>query len=170
MKTLVSHCPWQTSVITVTVIVMVLIIAFVGYFVYKTMHTNDITTKVIYISLICVFLLVVLVSICMSPRRIEVSEKGVRVHLVVGKVDIASDDIVSITHYSNGIDAQRIVGCGKFFGNLGLFCSEVCGRYFSLVTNPGDVCVITRKTKMPVVVSVEDAKVFAPVCEITEIK
>lgn len=169
MKT-VSLCPWQTSVIVITVMVTLLIIFVAGYLVYRTMHTDNLTIKIIYIALTCLLLLTLLASVCMSPRKVEVCEKGVRVRLMVGRVDVASDDIVSITHYSCGIDAQRIVGCGKFFGNLGLFSSEVCGRYFSLVTNPGDVCVITRKTKMPVVVSVEDAKVFAPVCEITEIK
>lgn len=150
--------------------VTILIVFVAGYLVYRTMHTDNLTIKIIYIALTCLLLLTLLASVCMSPRKVEVCEKGVSVRLMVGKVNIASDEIAAIKHYPHGIDTHRIVGCGKFFGNLGLFNSEYCGKHFSLVTNPDDVCVIVRKTKMPLAVSVEDAKVFAPVCEITEVK
>lgn len=170
MKTLVSRCPWQTSVIVSTVMLAILIVAVAGFLVYRVMQADDMTVKVIYIALTCLVLLTTIVSVCMSPRKVEVSEKGVSVRLTVGRVDVASDDIVAVKHYPHGIGSHRIVGCGMFFGNLGLFNSGCCGKHFALVTNPDDVCVIVRKTKMPLAVSVEDAKVFAPVCEITEVK
>lgn len=134
------------------------------------MQVDDMTVKVIYIALTCLVLLTTIVSVCMSPRKVEVSEKGVSVRLTVGRVDVAADEIAAIKHYPHGIGSHRIVGCGKFFGNLGWFNSGCCGKHFALVTNSDDVCVIVRKTKMPLAVSVEDAKVFAPVCEITEVK
>ena len=90
--------------------------------------------------------------------------------LLFGRVHIPADEVVSVTHYPNGISTMRLFGSGHFYGDTGPFRSEKCGKYFSLVSDPGNVCVIVRKTKMPLAVSVEDAKVFAPVCEITEVK
>lgn len=40
--------------------------------------------------------------------------------------------------------------------------------HFSLVTDPADVCVITRKEKMPIVVSVADCSVFNSIIELQE--
>ena len=67
-----------------------------------------------------------------------------------------------------GIASHRIVGAGMFFGNLGLFSSSECGKHFSLVTDPADVCVITRKEEMPIVVSVADCSVFNSIIELQE--
>ena len=65
-----------------------------------------------------------------------------------------------IEHYPYGIQSSRIAGAGGFLGNLGLFTCKECGKHLSLITDPMDVCIITRKSKMPIVVSVENYSVL----------
>ena len=81
---------------------------------------------------------------------------------------IPKDEIVKIEHYPHGINSHRIVGEGMFFGNLGLFTCSKCGRHLSLVTDPIDVCIIIRKSKMPIVVSIKDNSVFNAIAEVQE--
>ena len=97
-----------------------------------------------------------------------VKDNAIDIHMIVGKVHIPADEIVSIEHYPTGIDSHRIVGAGMFFGNLGIFDCIECGRHFSLVTDPMDVCIITRKTKRPIVISVKDYSIFNTICPVKE--
>ena len=122
-----------------------------------------------YLLAVAILLAVVtLVSICMIPRKVVVTQEGVDIHLLAYKLRVPNDEIVKVEHHPNGIQSHRIAGAGGFFGNIGLFTSPVCGKHFSLVTDPMDVCVITRKTKMPIVVSVADHSVFNAIVEVQE--
>ncbi len=55
---------------------------------------------------------------------------------------------------------------GHFFGNVGLFYSEVCGRYYSLVTNEQDIVLIYRHIKNPIAVSVADPTIFSVITSV----
>jgi hypothetical protein len=99
---------------------------------------------------------------------VTVTNQEINIHLLAWKINISAGEIEKIEHYPHGIDAHRIVGAGGYFGNLGLFTSKECGKHLSLVTDPMNICVITRKTKMPIVVSVADYSVFNSIVEVQE--
>jgi hypothetical protein len=115
-------------------------------------------------------LLVVIIgaTIAMIPRKVTVTDKDINIHLLAWKINIPADEIEKIEHFPHGIDSHRIVGAGGYFGNLGLFTSKECGKHLSLLTDPTNVCVITRKTKMPIAVSIADSSVFGAIAEIQE--
>jgi hypothetical protein len=102
------------------------------------------------------------------PRKLTVTTDEINIHLLAWKINIPADEIVKIEHYPHGIQSSRIVGAGGFFGNLGLFTCKECGKHLSLITDPIDVCIITRKSKMPIVVSITDNSVFNTIAEIQE--
>ena len=90
------------------------------------------------------------------PRKLTVTTDEINIHLLAWKINIPADEIEKIEHYPHGIQSSRIAGAGGFFGNLGLFTCKECGKHLSLITDPMDVCIITRKSKMPIVVSIAD--------------
>jgi hypothetical protein len=115
-------------------------------------------------------LLVVIIgaTIAMIPRKVTVTDKDINIHLLAWKINIPADEIEKIEHFPHGIDSHRIVGAGGYFGNLGLFTSKECGKHLSLVTDPMNICVITRKSKMPIAVSITDNSVFNAIAEVQE--
>lgn len=163
MKT-TSFLPLSTPIKMVTILGSVIILCGIGMLVYEWLQLHQ-----PYLLAVAILLAVVtLVSVCMMPRKLVVNQDGINIYLLAWTINIPADEVVKVEHYPYGIKSYRIVGAGGYFGNIGLFTSRECGKHFSLVTDPMDVCVITRKTKMPVVVSVEDSSVFEDLVAIQE--
>ena len=148
----------------VTILAMIIILAGSGYMIHAWITLHDIEMLIGII----VIVLVVGGTLCMIPRSISVTKDHIDIQMLAWKMRIASEELVKIEHYPHGIETHRIVGAGMFFGNIGLFTSSKCGKHFSLVTDPMDICVITRKAKMPIVVSVADYSVFNELSEVQE--
>ena len=163
MKT-TSFLPLSTPIKIVTIFGSIIILCGIAMLIYEWLQLHQPYQLAVAILLA----VVTLVSVCMIPRKVGVTQEGVNIHLLVYKLHVPSDEIEKIEHFPHGIDAHRIVGAGGYFGNLGLFTSKECGKHFSLVTDPMDVCVITRKSKMPIVVSVKDYSVFSTIVEVQE--
>ena len=149
---------------SVTIIASIIILATMGYMAYQRYTTKQVMLLVTFI-IVAIALLSCMVLI---PRKLTVTTDEINIHLLAWKINIPADEIVKIEHYPHGIQSSRIAGAGGFFGNLGLFTSPVCGKHFSLITDPKDACIITRKTKMPIVVSVKDYSVFNIIVPIEE--
>ena len=163
MKT-TNFLPMTKSIKWVTFLAMIIILAGSGYMIHAWITLHDIEMLIGII----VVVLVVGGTLCMIPRSISVTKDHIDIQMLAWKVRIASEELVKIEHYPHGIETHRIVGAGMFFGNIGLFTSSECGKHFSLVTDPMDICIITRKTKMPIVVSVKDYRVFNAIVEVQE--
>ena len=148
----------------VTILAMILILVGLGYMLYAWILEHNIEMLIGII----VVVLVVGGTLCMIPRRVSVTKDHIAIQLLAWNVRVASEEVVKIEHYPHGIASHRIVGAGMFFGNIGLFTSSECGKHFSLVTDPMDICIITRKCKMPIVVSIADNSVFNTVAEVQE--
>ena len=148
----------------VTILAMIIILAGSGYMIHAWITLHDIEMLIGII----VVVLVVGGTLCMIPRSISVTKDHIDIQMLAWKMRIASEELVKIEHYPHGIETHRIVGAGMFFGNIGLFTSSECGKHFSLVTDPMDVCIITRKDKMPIVVSIADYSVFNAIVEVQE--
>ena len=160
--------PLSSAILWTTVIGTIIIVVSIAILVQRAIVTSDNITRIMYWVTTSILLLATLSCIAIFPRRAVVTDNAIDIHMVLGKVHIPADEIIGIEHHANGIDSHRIVGAGGFFGNLGIFDSSECGRHFSLVTDPKDVCIITRRSKQPVVVSVEDYSIFNTLCEIKE--
>ena len=161
MKT-TSFLPLTPFIKLVTLIGSILILGGIVLLVYEWMQVHT-----IHLVLVALLLAVVtLASICIIPRKVVVNQDGINIHLLAWTIQIPADEVVKVEHYPYGIKSHRIVGAGGFFGNLGLFTSPVCGRHFSLITDPKDACIITRKAKMPIVVSIADSSVFNTITEV----
>ncbi len=163
-----SQCPWSPRIKWMTAIALIIIISAVAYSLYICLHTTDAATQ--YTALAAIVVLCVLLSgaVLQTPRYVSVSSEKVRIHLLCTSVDISQEEIERIEHLPSGLAAVRIVGMGNFFGNVGLFHSDYCGRYYSFVTNPQDICLIFRRGKKPVAVSVADASVFSNITTVEE--
>lgn len=148
----------------VTILAMTIILAGSGYMIHAWITLHDIEMLIGII----VVVLVVGGTLCMIPRSISVTKDHIDIQMLAWKMRIASEELVKIEHYPHGIETHRIVGAGMFFGNIGLFTSSECGKHFSLVTDPMDICIITRKNKMPIVVSIADNSVFNAIAEVQE--
>lgn len=163
MKT-TSFLPLSKSFRWVTFLAMILILVGLGYMLYAWILEHDIEMLIGII----VIVLVVGGTLCMIPRSVSVTKDYIDIHMLAWKIRVVSEEVVKIEHYPHGIESHRIVGAGMFFGNIGLFTSSECGKHLSLITDPMDVCIITRKSKMPIVISIADNSVFNTIAEIQE--
>ena len=163
MKT-TAFLPLRPTIKWVTIIASIIILVSIIYLGYLWFNTHNVG---MLLSLILITA-VTLGTLVFIPRKLTVTDKEINIHLLAWKITIPADEIVKIEHYPNGIQSHRIAGAGGFFGNIGLFISPVCGKHFSLITDPKDACVITRKSKMPIAVSIADNSVFNTIAEIQE--
>ena len=163
MKT-TAFLPLSPTIKWVTIIASIIILGSIIYLGYLWFNTHNVG---MLLSLILIAV-VTLGTLVIVPRKLTVTDNEINIHLLAWKINIPADEIEKIEHYPHGIQSSRIAGAGGFFGNLGLFTSPVCGRHFSLITDSKDACVITRRTKMPVVVSVADHSIFNTISDIQE--
>ena len=126
------------------------------------------TQQVMLLVTFVIVALALLSCMVLIPRKLTVTQEAINIHLLAWKINIPADEIVKIEHYPHGIQSSRIVGAGGFFGNLGLFTCKEYGKHLSLITDPMDVCIITRKNKMPIAVSIKDNSVFKAIAEVQE--
>lgn len=163
MKT-TNFLPLSKSIKWITILASIMILGGIGMLIYEYMQLQQ--PQLLWV----VILLVVVIgaTIAIIPRKLTVNKDGIDIHLLAWTIHIPADEIAKIEHYPHGIQSIRIVGAGGYFGNLGLFTSKEYGKHLSLITDPKDVCVIIRKTKMPIVVSVEDYKVLDTIADIQE--
>ena len=163
MKT-THFLPLSQSILWITLLASIIILVGIGVIVYQWLQLQQPHL------LFALIVLVVALLSCMVliPRKLTVTQEAINIHLLAWKINIPADEIEKIEHFPHGVKSFRIVGAGGYFGNLGLFTNKECGKHFSLVTDPMDVCIITRKTKMPIVVSIEDNSVFNTITKVQE--
>ena len=156
--------PLSPAIKSVTIIASIIILATMGYMAYQW-YTNKQVMLLVTFVIVAIALLSCMVLI---PRKLTVTTDEINIHLLVWKINIPADEIEKIEHYPHGIQSSRIAGAGGFFGNLGLFTCKECGKHLSLITDPMDVCIITRKNKMPIAVSITNNSVFNTISEVQE--
>ena len=163
MKT-TSFLPLSKSIRWITILASIIMLGAIGMMVYEWLQLQQ--PQLLWV----LILLVVIIgaTIAMIPRKVTVTDKDINIHLLAWKINIPADEIVKIEHYPHGIQSSRIAGAGGFFGNLGLFTCKECGKHLSLITDPMDVCIITRKSKKPIAVSIADNSVFNAIAEVQE--
>ena len=163
MKT-THFLPLSKSIKWITILASIIMLGAIGMLVYEWLQLQQ--TQLLWVLILLV--IIIGATIAMIPRKVTVSERGIDIHLLAWKINISADEIEKIEHFPHGIDAHRIAGSGGYFGNLGLFTSKECGKHLSLVTDPMNICVITRKSKMPIAVSIADNSVFNAIAEVQE--
>ena len=163
MKT-THFLPLSQSILWITLLASIIILVGIGVIVYQWLQLQQ-----PHLLFVLILLVVALLS-CMVliPRKRTVTTEEINRHLLAWKINIPADEIEKIEHYPHGIQSSRIAGAGGFFGNLGLFTCKECGKHLSLITDPKDVCIITRKSKIPIVVSIADNSVFNAITEVQE--
>ena len=163
MKT-TNFLPLSQSILWITLLASIIILVGIGVIVFQWLQFHQPHL------LFALILLVVALLSCMVliPRKLTVTTEEINIHLLAWKINIPADEIVKIEHYPHGIQSSRIAGAGGFFGNLGLFTCKECGKHLSLITDPMDVCIITRKNKMPIAVSITNNSVFNTISEVQE--
>ena len=156
--------PLSKSIRWITILASIIMLGAIGMMVYEWLQLQQ--PQLLWV----LILLVVIIgaTVAMVPRKVTVTDKDINIHLLAWKINIPADEIEKIEHYPHGIQSSRIAGAGGFFGNLGLFTCKECGKHLSLITDPMDVCIITRKSKMPIVVSIADNSVFNAIVEVQE--
>ena len=163
MKT-THFLPLSKSITWITILASIIMLGAIGMLVYEWLQLQQ--TQLLWVLILLVA--IIGATIAMIPRKVTVTNQEINIHLLAWKINISAGEIEKIEHYPHGIDAHRIVGAGGYFGNLGLFTSKECGKHLSLVTDPMNICVITRKSKMPIAVSITDNSVFNAIAEVQE--
>ena len=163
MKT-THFLPLSQSIKWITLLALIIIIVAMIYMAYQWYTTKQVMLLVTFV----IVALAMLSCMVIIPRKLTVTTDEINIHLLAWKINIPADEIVKIEHYPHGIQSSRIAGAGGFFGNLGLFTCKECGKHLSLITDPMDVCIITRKSKMPIAVSIADNSVFNAIAEVQE--
>ena len=157
--------PLSPTIKWVTIIASIIILGSIIYLGYLWFNTHNVG---MLLSLILITA-VTLGTLVFIPRKLTVTDKEINIHLLAWKITIPADEIKKIEHYPHGLQQTiRIAGAGGYFGNLGLFRCKECGKHLSLITDPKDVCIISRKNKMPIVVSIQDNSVFNAIAEVQE--
>ena len=157
--------PLSPAIKSVTIIASIIILAAMGYEAYQWYTTKHVMRLVIFI-IVAIPLLSCMVLI---PRKLTVTQEAIKIHLLAWRINILADEIEKIEHYPHGIQQTiRIAGAGGFFGNLGSFTCKECGKHLSLITDPKDVCIISRKSKKPIAVSIADNSVFDAISKVQE--
>ena len=163
MKT-THFLPLSHPIKWITLLALIIIIVTMIYMAYQWYTTKQVMLLVTFV-IVAIALLSCMVLI---PRKLTVTQEAINIYLLTWRINIPADEIVKVEHYPHGIQSSRIAGAGGFFGNLGLFTCKECGKHLSLITDPMEVCIITRKSKMPIVVSVENYSVFNTILEVQE--
>ena len=163
MKT-THFLPLSKSIKWITILATIIMLGAIGMMVYEWLQLQQ--PQILWVLILLVVIIGATVAIV--PRKVTVTDNDINIHLLAWKINIPADEIEKIEHFPHGIDSHRIVGAGGYFGNLGLFTSKECGKHLSLVTDPMDVCIITRKSKMPIAVSIADNSVFNAIAEMQE--
>ena len=163
MKT-THFLPLSQSILWITLLASIIILVGISVIVYQWLQLQQPHL------LFALILLVVALLSCMViiPRKVTVTTDEINIHLLAWKINIPADEIEKIEHYPHGIQSSRIAGAGGYFGNLGLFRCKECGKHLSLITDPKDVFIITRKSKMPIAVSIAENSVFNAISEVQE--
>ena len=159
-----TFLPLSPTIKWVTIIASLIILGSIVYLGYMWLNTRNIGMLITFF----ILTVVTLGTLVIVPRKVTVNPENINIHLLAYKINIPADEIVKIEHYPHGIQSSRIAGAGGFFGNLGLFTCKECGKHLSLITDPMDVCIITRKSKMPIAVSIADNSVFNAIAEVQE--
>ena len=163
MKT-THFLPLSHPIKWITLLALIIIIVAMIYMAYQWYTTKQVMLLVTFV----IVALALLSCMVLIPRKLTVTTDEINIHLITWRINIPADEIVKIEHYPHGIQSSRIAGAGGFFGNLGLFTCKECGKHLSLITDPMDVCIITRKSKMPIAVSIKDNSVFNAIAEVQE--
>lgn len=163
MKT-THFLPLSHPIKWITLLALIIIIVAMIYMAYQWYTTKQVMLLITFV-IVAIALLSCMVLI---PRKLTVTTEEINIHFLAWRINIPADEIVKIEHYPHGIQSSRIAGAGGFFGNLGLFTCKECGKHLSLITDPMDVCIITRKSKMPIAVSIKDNSVFNAIAEVHE--
>jgi hypothetical protein len=164
MKT-THFLPLSKSIKWITILASIIMLGAIGMLVYEWLQLQQ--TQLLWVLMLLVA--IIGATIAMIPRKVTVTDKDINIHLLAWKINIPTDEIVKIEHYPHGIQQTiRIAGAGGYFGNLGLFRCKECGKHLSLITDPKDVCIISRKNKMPIAVSIKDNSVFNAISEVQE--
>ena len=163
MKT-THFLPLSHPIKWITLLALIIIIVAMIYIAYQWYTTKQVMLLVTFV----IMALAMLSCMVIIPRKVTVKQEAINIHLLAWRINIPADEIVKIEHYPHGIQSSRIAGAGGFFGNLGLFTCKECGKHLSLITDPMDVCIITRKSKMPIAVSIAENSVFNAIAEVQE--
>ena len=163
METISKCCAMSTSTKVITIVFSVIIIVAIISLV-RGATVSHYSTGIKILQGVVAGLLVVLmiVTVVHTPRQVTVNQKEIKIQMLCRTIHVPVQDVDSVTQYPCGIPGIRLCGAGQFFGNLGLFNSEICGTYYSLVSQNRNVCLIYRKGKKPIAVSVEKPEIFTP--------
>lgn len=161
MEAISQCCAMSVSTKVTTVVCTLLLLTAVVALVYGVIKTSSsVGLKAIEGGIAALLLILFGLTVAHMPRQVAVGNEGIKVQLLCRDIQIPASEIDSVQLYPKGMPAYRICGTGSFYGFLGLFGSDVCGKFYSLTTKGHNVVLIYRTNKRPVAVSVEHPEIF----------
>jgi hypothetical protein len=136
---MIYHCPWDTKVLTITVLTTIVVVAVAICLSFKAKYyrkERETWSAFGYLAstLFCLGLLIFMAWDC--PSRVSVEKEAITIHLVNRDIVIPLDEIEEIRLYhASGTYNLRIFGSGGAFGYLGKFNNVELGDYQMYVTD-----------------------------------
>ena len=163
METISNCCALTTSTKVITIVFSVIIIVAAVSLIRGACASHySVGIKVLQGCAAALLIGLMLATVIHTPRKVAVNQDEIRVQLLCRNIHIPVQEVDSVRHYPCGIPCFRVCGSGHFFGNLGIFNSEVCGTYYSFTSTSDNICLIYRKHKRPIAVSVVNPGIFSP--------
>ncbi len=140
MKTTKNH--WDKEAVAVTVITTIAILIIMPLCLWSA----PIALKLIIGALIAVPLVWIA---CLTPRSLTVSDAGVELRRVVGRLKIPADEIVRMREVmpEEFKGAIRIAGSGGFCGYIGKFRNKRLGNFTLNITEQRNMIMVETKKK-----------------------
>ena len=161
MKTIYECSKSSKTVVSVTIVFFLIIIANIIYIVYLTSKGVPTMYAVALIGLLMFVMLSVFVFI---PLYIITTDEGISIRTLGYMRHIPYANIEKIVRID---ELQlhkniRVMGSGGVFGFIGWFWARNIGLYIAYVTDPKKVFMIYRKHGKPIAISVDEPEEFIP--------
>lgn len=136
---------WEPTVVITTILVF----AFIIFLIYLIIFIPTNAPTIMRYVLLSVALCIVVGLLLYTPRYISVTNRGIIVKLMFGRLKLAKEDIVDIeeipaTTIKNSI---RIFGSDGVCGYLGKFSNRTLGRYTMYITERKNLVLISTSKR-----------------------
>ncbi|MBD5278327.1 MAG: hypothetical protein HDS32_03740 [Bacteroides sp.] len=135
------HVNWSKTSIAITIIVFAIVIAVIIGLLLDGINIISVEFLIIGLVIICLFYFA-----SYTPVRIELSEKTLIIHRILGCTCIPINRITSCYRYYP-VFLIKVCGSGGFCGNLGWYRTKEIGLFISYVTDWNDAVLIDVGTR-----------------------
>jgi hypothetical protein len=148
---MIFNCLWDNTVIIITLVVSVLLLAVIISLIKKISMYRKNGKNILFLILLSVICLLPFLSIFYLPLSIETDNKNLYVNKIIGNIAIPINSIEDVRICTNETSNSVKFGSGGFFGYLGIFKNDILGSYYMYATDLSNRVVLKTSGKTYVI-------------------